>query len=315
MMRDLFGEANHRFAHEMDSHSALQSEPISADPWVVSSLLQKSIRRGEVEIAQRATLTFWKFKGAAIWRRLMVIAFEDIGIGDIESLTTIVSVGSDSAWRKQHGGDAALAVKLASALAVATKDRSADYLCQPKNHPALADFAQAMENARLEARLSTVRDKMVDLPQRAAAALSVLSTGSRGEISRTKGALDALLLTFRELGVEDELVVATGMAAAKTREAVTVMVPLIWLAANKSQAGVCDYSVPPQVKAGEIPLYALDMHMRLCCRKRVSGCGAALKLCSSSLGIDGDSPHCREVDDDATIADRSARPVITAAPH
>jgi hypothetical protein len=55
-MRDVFGEAKQRLAREMDSHSALPNEPIAADPWVISSLLQKSIRRGETEIAQRAAL-------------------------------------------------------------------------------------------------------------------------------------------------------------------------------------------------------------------------------------------------------------------
>jgi hypothetical protein len=262
IMHDALDGAKQRLACEIESNFVLQSKPIAADPWVISSLLQKSIRRGEVEIAQRAALTFWKFKGAAIRRRLIVIAFEDVGIGDVDTLATTVSVGSDSAWRKQHGSDVVLAVQLAGALAVATKDRSADYLCQAKDHPALADFVQAMGNASLEARLSTVRDKVLDLPQRAAAALSVLSTGSRGEISRTTNGLDELLVAFRELGVPQELLVATGMAAAKTREAITVMVPLIWLAANNSQGGVCDCSVPPLVKAGEIPLYALDKHTR-----------------------------------------------------
>ena len=32
--------------------------PLYADQWVINSLLQKSIRRGEVEVAQRAALTF-----------------------------------------------------------------------------------------------------------------------------------------------------------------------------------------------------------------------------------------------------------------
>jgi hypothetical protein len=53
-MRDELGAARQRLAREIDSKSALPSKPISADPWVVSSLLQKSIRRGETEIAQRA---------------------------------------------------------------------------------------------------------------------------------------------------------------------------------------------------------------------------------------------------------------------
>ena len=43
-MRDLLGDARQRLAREIDSHSVPQSEPIVADPWIVSSLLQKSIR-------------------------------------------------------------------------------------------------------------------------------------------------------------------------------------------------------------------------------------------------------------------------------
>jgi hypothetical protein len=262
-MRDVFGEAKQRLAREIDSHSALAEKPIAADPWVVSSLLQKSIRRGETEIAQRAALTLCKFKGTAIWRRLTVIAFEDVGIGDLAALTITVAVGSDSAWRKRHGGDWALAVQLAGTLAEAPKDRSADYLCQAKDHPALGDFTQTMANASVETKLSNVRAKTLGLPQRAVAALSALSTGSRGEISRTMGALDALLVTFRELGVPEELVVASRIGAARTREPITLMVPLIWLAANDSQKQLCYFPVPPLAALGEVPLYALDQHTRL----------------------------------------------------
>jgi hypothetical protein len=70
-MRDALGTAKPRLAREIDSVTALPSRPIATDPWIVSSLLQKSIRRGETEIAQRAALTFFKLKGLAIWRRLM----------------------------------------------------------------------------------------------------------------------------------------------------------------------------------------------------------------------------------------------------
>jgi hypothetical protein len=41
------------------------------------------------------------------------------------------------------------------------------------------------------------------------------------------------------------------------------MVPLIWLAARNSENRVCDYAVPPLVKADDVPLYALDKHTRL----------------------------------------------------
>jgi hypothetical protein len=78
----------------------------------------------------------------------MVIAFEDIGIGNVDALTTTVAAAGDSAWRKNHGGDLKLAVYLAGLLAEAPKDRSADYLCDAKDHPMLASFWRAMAHAR-----------------------------------------------------------------------------------------------------------------------------------------------------------------------
>jgi hypothetical protein len=262
-MHDALDGAKQRLAREIDSNLLLPSKPIAADPWVISSLLQKSIRRGETEIAQRAVFTFFHLKGAAVWRRLMVIAFEDIGIGSVDALTKTVAAAGDSAWRKSHGGDLRLAVYLARLLAEAPKDRSADYLCDANDHPILADFWRAMENVSLESKLSHVRDQASDLPQRAVAALSALGVGSGGYISRSTGGLEALLTTFRELEVPEELVAATGIAAARTREPITAMVPLIWLAAQKGENRIGDCAVPHLVTAEDVPLYALDKHTRL----------------------------------------------------
>jgi hypothetical protein len=261
IMCDIFGEAKQRLAREIDPNSTLPSKPIAADPWIVSSLLQKSIRRGETEIARCAALTLFKHGGSSVWRRLMVIAFEDVGIGSLDVVTTTVAAAGDSAWRKNHGGDLKLAVYLAGLLAEALKDRSADYLCDAKDHPMFANFWRAMETTSLELRLSRVRDQALGLPQRAVAALSALGIGSRGDISRT-GGLEALLTAFHELEVPEELVAATGIVAARTREPITAIVPLIWLSARNSEKRVCDCAVPPLVKTDDVPLYALDKHTR-----------------------------------------------------
>jgi hypothetical protein len=262
-MRDAFGPARQRLACEVDSHSALSIKPIVADPWVISSLLQKSIRRGESDTAQRSAVTFFKLKGSAIWRRLMVIAFEDIGIGSVEALIVTVAASSDSDWRRSHGGDLRLAVHLATVLAEAAKDRSADYLCAANDHPGLAGFAHALAEASPERRLSHVRDQALGLTQRAVAALSALGIGARGEISGGTTGLNALLIVLSELGAPEGLVAATAVAAGRTREPITLMVPLIWLAARTSETRVRDCPVPLLVKANDIPLYSLDMHTRL----------------------------------------------------
>jgi hypothetical protein len=262
-MHDALDGAKQRLACEIDSNLLLHSKPIAADPWVISSLLQKSIRRGETEIAQRAAFTFFHLKGAAVWRRLIVIAFEDIGIGSVDALTKTVAAASDGPWRKSHGGDVRLAVYLAGLLAQAPKDRSADYLCDANDHPILADFWRAMGKVSLESKLSHVRDQASGLPRRAVAALSALGIGLRGYISRGSGGLEALLTAFRELEVPEELVAATGIAAARTREKITTMVPLIWLAAQKNENRIGDCAVPHLVEAEDVPLYALDKHTRL----------------------------------------------------
>ena len=262
-MHDALDGAKQRLAREIDSNLLVQIKPIAADPWVISSLLQKSIRRGETEIAQRAVCTFFHIKGAAVWRRLLVIAFEDIGIGSVDVLTKTVAVAGDSAWRKRHGGDVRLAVYLAGLLADAPKDRSADYLCDANDHPILADFWREMEKVSLESRLSHVRDHASGLPRRAVAALSALDVGWRGYISRGTGGLEALLTAFRELEVPAELVAATGIAAARTREKITAMVPLIWLAAQRTENRIGDCAVPHLVQVEDVPLYALDKHTRL----------------------------------------------------
>jgi len=262
-MRDVLGAAKHRLAREIDSYSSPTIKPIVADPWVISSLLQKSIRRGETDIAKRSAVTFLKLKGSAIWRRLMVVAFEDIGIGSVEALIMTVAASSDSNWRKSHGGDLRLAVHLATVLAAAGKDRSADYLCEAKDHPALPGFAHRVGEASVARGLSHVRDQALGLPQRAVAALFVLGLGGRSEISRGTSGLNSLLAAFSELGAPEELVGATAIAAARTQEPITAMVPLIWLAARTSKKRICDCSIPAMVKAGDVPLYALDKHTRL----------------------------------------------------
>jgi hypothetical protein len=80
-----------------------------------------------------------------------------------------------------------------------------------------------------------VRDNALTLQERAVATGFASRLGSAGEGAGSKRDLDTLLASFRELGVPNDLVVATGIAAARTREPIVVMVPLIWLAAHNGQ--------------------------------------------------------------------------------
>ena len=87
-MDDALAEAKTRFSNKFVLGQNLDLEPLVADQWVTTSLLQKSIRRGELEMAQRAAFTLFAQKGSAIWRRFMVIAFEDVGAASPDAVAS-----------------------------------------------------------------------------------------------------------------------------------------------------------------------------------------------------------------------------------
>jgi hypothetical protein len=106
-------------------------------------------------------------------------------------------------------------------------------------------------------------DKSNSLTHRALAGWYVSGIGWEGE--KVPGSnLPALLDTFRQLGVPDDLVAVTGIAATKLREPITLMVPLIWLVAHDGQTPtVVEAAVPPSLVLDDVPMYALDKHTRI----------------------------------------------------
>jgi len=67
------------------------------------------------------------FDGSAIWRRLVVIACEDVGVGDIDALLETFVATTSTDLRRQCG-EASVLGAVVRRLAEAGKDRSGDYL-------------------------------------------------------------------------------------------------------------------------------------------------------------------------------------------
>ena len=263
-MDDALTESKQRFAQEFVSGRKLGIEPLVADQWVVISLLQKSIRRGEVATAQRAAFTLFAQKGSAIWRRFMVIAFEDVGAASPDAVAMTVAASTDSSWRRKNGGDLHIAVQLARVLAEAPKSRSAEHLItSAQHHPSLAKARMLQGATSLTDQLAAVMNQNASLTERAIAVWCASGIGWVAE-KRAKADLPALLDKFRSLGVPDELVTATGIAAQKTREPITLMVPLVWLAATRhGHPTITESEVPVAKIVDGVPMYALDKHTRL----------------------------------------------------
>ena len=62
--------------------------------YLLASLLQKAIRRGEFLTARRAAHHLFQTTPDRLWHRLMVIALEDVGIGDPEVAIQMVALSS-----------------------------------------------------------------------------------------------------------------------------------------------------------------------------------------------------------------------------
>ena len=174
------------------------------------------------------------------------------------------AASTDARWRKQSGGDAVVAAHLARLLAEAPKSRSAEHLITSSDqHPSLEGERLLVSASSIANNLTAVADKSNSLMHRALAAWCVSGVDWKRE--KEPGTdLPGLLDAYQSLGAPEEMVAAVGVAAMKTREPITLMVPLIWLAANDAQIPkVSDAAVPWSPILDEIPMYALDKHTRV----------------------------------------------------
>lgn len=260
-MIHLLSSAKQRLSSQIERSEHRAVKAISADRWIVNSLLQKAIRRSEIRVAESAALAFLQYGGSAIWRRFMIIAFEDVGVASPDVVAMTVAASCDAQWRRQVGSDEVVAIDLARMLSNAPKNRSAEHLITTiKNHP-------SFETERLEAFRRSVLDNLevvgqnsTTLLHRAAASWSVTEGGWTRTRSGRNGWPD-LLEVFARLGVPSELVEATGMAASRVRDAIILMVPLIWLASERPVT--TEIGVPRSRVWDGLPMYALDKHTRV----------------------------------------------------
>jgi hypothetical protein len=115
--------------------------PLAADRYIALSALQKAIRRGEEELALRAAMNLMIGGPHAIWRRLGIIAFEDVGVGNIDAVGWVTVVIGKPEVRQRLGGEWCLADFLIRALCRSAKCRAADDLVHlVERDPALTDL-------------------------------------------------------------------------------------------------------------------------------------------------------------------------------
>lgn len=242
--------------------------PLDIDPWLASSLLQKAIRRGEADLAERAAVTLWRHRGPSIWRRFVVIGVEDIGLGSISTVVDTVTIARamTSTSRRHPMLDPLRALRgVARALAEAPKDRSTDYLISNAVHdPCLEWFRSECFRLPVSGRIAAAADQALPLNLRAVAAWTVSSFNVDGAPRLDGGDRPGFFRACRDAGLPGDLADAMTAAAILTREPICMMLPPLWMdwKAEGRSSRVTVEEVPAAPTVASVPLWTLDKHTR-----------------------------------------------------
>lgn len=91
--------------------------------WAVVSCLQKAVRRGHLDMAYRCACALNTLDPDYLWRRLQVIALEDVGLGNPLACALTMAAAKSKTWRKKVGEKEVL-FTIVKWLTTGSKDRT-----------------------------------------------------------------------------------------------------------------------------------------------------------------------------------------------
>jgi hypothetical protein len=171
-------------ARQLLAQTIAKSEPrtpwsLDISPWIAMSLLQKAIRRGHEDLALHAASTLLENSPERLRRRCGGIAFEDIGLADVETLSLVTAALAGKRFRETIGGEWPVASLIVSRMAQAPKCRAADDLLMSSElHPAYQPIRDQIASSRTQELLDIVIGAG-DLLERAIALWYAIGTDRR----------------------------------------------------------------------------------------------------------------------------------------
>ncbi len=261
---DVLAAARRQLEDFVSTHKPPELSPLGISPWMAMSLLQKAIRRGEEQYALRAAATLLRSAPDRLWRRCSVIAFEDVGIADLETASIVTAAMGGKRYRAELGGEWRVASRIVSQMVQARKCRAADdLLLVAEQHP-------AHQRARDELAAFGTRELVevvcsdAPLPERALALWYALGTDRRPSLrlQRRKGEPSAVFDALCEAGLPHSVVEIAREGFRKTGEVLGPFVALLSAAPPETTCRTRHDDVPPAVMIGETPSYAFDLYSR-----------------------------------------------------
>lgn len=245
----------------------IEHRPVISDVWVAASALQKAIRRGRCLSAQKAAGFLLQHDKKRLWRRLVVIALEDIGLADLELVSQVVWVSGKRAWRERNGGERKVVFCLVEALCGAPKNRDACDLVGIANaDPALSEAREAMAYLPTNDLKTQALCQNGSLEYRTIAAwyLAGTITYPADNLQSRVGRFIHLVECLQELGVSHDTVEVLRTASGKSREPIAIGLAVLCGAHQKKshQGDVHTEDVRSLGEIGGWPSEAFDIHTR-----------------------------------------------------
>ncbi len=238
------------------------ADPLPCDRWIARSALQKAIRRGEVALAQRALANLYGHDPRPIWRHLVIIAVEDVGVANVDLLAQIVGAQRDRSWRISMGGDWPVMAELVRQMAESTHCQAAcDFLLRASNDPELEPVREWALDASMSTLTAALADSTLPLVDRGIAALAVGGGLAGGQQHADPVAAFEVMV---EAGSFSHVVTTCQQAWKITRNPMAFLLPVVWQV--WSQAGmpenVIDDPMPAVQFVNGVPGYSLDQFTR-----------------------------------------------------
>ncbi|MEI9409157.1 hypothetical protein [Mesorhizobium salmacidum] len=243
---------------------ALAPIPATISPWLAAALLQKAIRRGRTHFALGAAATLLSKAPDRLWRRLAVIAVEDVGLGDLDAVfLTIVAAGQRRRLARLYGMERLVSF-IVSRLTISRKCRATDDLYVVTND------CPSWNGDRLELTDMPLND-LLDviagpdpIERRGIAVRHAMGGGEWAEdIRLTRRRRPQAVFDFLcEAGFPQTLVEICREAHRQTGEAICGFLPLLWSVFDRSETVVRSDEFPSEVTIAGVPSWALDKFTR-----------------------------------------------------
>lgn len=243
-----------------------QPQPISGDKWLLSSSMQKAIRRGEVERAVRAAASLWYQDRLSFWRRLHIIAIEDIGVASTGVIIDVLTATASAIWRRKIG-DLRVGLFLVRLLCQSVKTRIADeLLLQAERSGSYNKLRQHFANASDDLLTDYVTDENCPLVERALAIWYLAGTKKFPSelMPQRKGSPDKVTGVLRSLAVPVELVESCIAVMGRTQYPLSIFTPLVWQEVQKQEnlLKVRKNIIPASPDIEGLPFYSADVYTR-----------------------------------------------------